>query len=54
MVQIYRPWFHHALCNDDAPEIRARVAAELADAQAQVSLHTVDGVEHMGDGTGVK
>ncbi len=40
--------------NDDAPEIRARVAAELANAPAQVSLHTVDGVEHMGDGVGVK
>jgi len=36
--------------NEDAPQLLRRIAAHLADAPAQISLHTADGVEQTGRG----
>jgi len=34
--------------NDDAPELCRKITAVLADAPAEISLHTIDGVQHIG------
>jgi len=40
--------------NDDAPRLRQKIAEQLKDAQAEVSLHTAEGVEDMGRGGRMK
>jgi len=40
--------------NDDAPELCRKIAAYLANAPAQISLHTIEGVQHIGSGGTVK
>lgn len=40
--------------NDDAPQLLRRIAAHLAEAPAQISLHTADGVEKTGSGGPLK
>lgn len=40
--------------NDDAPQLLRRIAAHLAEAPAQISLHTADGVEQTGSGGPLK
>ncbi|HPS91119.1 MAG TPA: undecaprenyl diphosphate synthase family protein [Methanothrix sp.] len=40
--------------NDDAPQLLRRIAAYLAKAPAQISLHTADGVEQTGSGGPLK
>src|SRR5512136_1471001 len=40
--------------NDDAPQLLRKIALKLADAPAQISLHTTGGVEHTGTGGPLK
>ncbi len=36
--------------NDEAPELCRKIASTLADAPAEISLHTAEGVQHIGAG----